>query len=183
MPSYLTAGKIKDGMSGTISGEPREEKHDFQDGKGEKLLFRISVHLDNDLMDDYAGDMARDWIWSPGVYARSFLEEQLGEEYQSWINTHGSFHPKAWKSKNKSGFAWHFIPDDQTKLNIPPPTIPETVNSKTDTVYSCRYCDEEGDAWQTTKENKLLEHVKRFHSEKLPKDGTEPKVKTRVKKE
>ncbi len=204
MPSYLTAGKIKEGMSGTISGEPREEKHDFQDGKGEKTLFRVPIQLDTPILDDYSSEQTADWIWNPGFFARNFLEKELGDDqetggaaddYQHWINVHGSFHPRAWSSKTRNGFAWHFIPDNQ-QIPVPPEAeevekkqlkdFPKQVpSSGATTTISCSYCNEAGDSWSTSKPENMLAHLQKFHPDKLPKEGTisAKALKARVKKE
>lgn len=192
MPSYLTAGKIKEGMSGTISGEMYIEKKDFGDGKGEKKIAQLPLLLDQPILDGYSGQMEKDWIWSPGFNAQKLLQDELGDEMQAWINTHGSFKPKHWESKTRNGFAWHFIPDVAQPIPVPPEAakveakqladFPMQVPSTppVDTKIECAYCSEAGDFWSTSKTENMKAHIEKFHPEKVTEES---KVKARVKKE
>ena len=198
---YLSAKNIKTGIRGEIDGEPGEVDVVI-DGE-EKTLFRIPITLDVPIRDDYKKSDTDLVSWAAGKNARTFLESTLGTVYTDWIGTVGHFEPRQWVYEEKSGFAWHFVPDAQKAPQDKPPEEdisppippPSSVTNTTEAeyrggkhvatyadgekviVYNCPRC-----ASSFTDRNKMVSHMNNHEREatesravKQEKRGKKPK--------
>ncbi len=101
--SFLKASDLKNGLRGSIVGEPTIEKKDFNDGEGEKQVANLPMVLEG-------SDEER--IWSPGHNAAAVLRDALGSLPDRWrFPIPGHFEAMNVKTQAGTRLAWCFVPD------------------------------------------------------------------------
>lgn len=171
---YLNASMITEGLGATVDGIAREEEVTIN--KEQKTMFRIPLKLDKKVRDEYNKSDTDEVSWAAGKNAKALLVEALQWPSESWIGVHGTFHPRPWQAsyngERKSGFAWHFIPDNHAGKEEHQKQEEEQDNGKEigedtkegTTLFSCSKC---GRGYEDADELKY--HVKKKH----PRRGSE----------